>query len=58
MKNQWGHILNPLVRINPDGKRGTVTKVGIDATAPYPRTKRFERVSFKSVDLRDFQIQE
>ncbi len=58
MKNQWGHILNPMVRINPDGKGGTVTKIGIDATAPYPRTKKFERVNFKAVDLRDYQIQE
>ena len=58
MKNQWGHILNPMVRINPDGKSGTVTKIGIDATAPYPRTKKFERVNFKAVDLRDYQIQE
>lgn len=58
MKNQWGHILNPMVRINPDGKGGTVTKVGIDATAPYPRTEKFERVNFKEVDLKNYQIQE
>jgi 2,5-furandicarboxylate decarboxylase 1 len=58
MKNQWGHILNPMVRINPDGKGGTVTKIGIDATAPYPRTERFERVNFKDIDLKNYQIQE
>ena len=58
MKNQKGHILNPMVRINPNGRGGTVTKIGIDATAPYPRTKKFERVSFKEVDLRNYQIQE
>lgn len=58
LKNQVGHILNPMVQIDPDGKGGTVTKVGIDATAPYPRTERFERVSFKAVDLSKHQIQE
>jgi 2,5-furandicarboxylate decarboxylase 1 len=55
MKNQWGHILNPMVKVKPDGKSGTVTKVGIDATAPYPRTSRFERVSFKEVDLQNYK---
>lgn len=58
MENQWGHILNPMVKINPDGKGGTVTKMGMDATAPYPRTDRFERVSFKPVALDDYQIVE
>lgn len=58
MANQWGHILNPMVRINPDGKGGTVTKMGMDATAPYPRTEKFERVTFKEVSLKDYQIQE
>ncbi len=56
LKNQWGHILNPMVKINPDGKGGTVTKVGIDATARYPRTSRFERVTFKEVDLQSYTI--
>ena len=56
-KNQWGHILNPMVKINPDGKGGTVTKIGIDATAPFPRSERFERVSFKEIDLRDYEIE-
>jgi 2,5-furandicarboxylate decarboxylase 1 len=58
IKNQWGHILNPLVKINPDGKGGTVTKVGMDATAPYPRTSKFERVLFKDVDLQKYHIEE
>lgn len=58
LKNQPGHILNPMVAIDADGKGGTVTKLGIDATAPYPRTKRFERVKFKDVDLTAYQIQE
>ncbi len=58
LKNQVGHILNPMVQINPDGKGGTVTKMGVDATAPYPMTSRFERVKFKEVDLKKHQIHE
>lgn len=58
MKNQPGHILNPLVKINPDGKGGTVTKTGIDATAPHPKTDKFERVTFKNVNLGDYKIAE
>ena len=58
MKDQWGHILNPMVKKNPDGKGGTVTKVGIDATAPYPRTSKFERVGFKEVDLQKYDIEQ
>jgi hypothetical protein len=45
-----------MVQINRDGKGGTVTKIGIDATAPYPRTKEFERVSFKNINLGRYQI--
>jgi 2,5-furandicarboxylate decarboxylase 1 len=56
-KNQWGHILNPMVKMNPDGKGGTVTKIGIDATAPYPKTERFERVRFKEINLKDYEIE-
>jgi 2,5-furandicarboxylate decarboxylase 1 len=57
MPKQWGHILNPMVKLNPDGKGGTVTKVGIDATAPFPRDERFERVTFKDVDLGNYKIE-
>lgn len=57
LKNQPGHILNPMVHIDPDGKGGTVTKMGIDATAPYPRTDKFERVKFKNVDLNKYEIE-
>jgi 2,5-furandicarboxylate decarboxylase 1 len=56
LPNQTGHILNPMVKINPDGKGGTVTKMGIDATAPYPMTDDFRRVSFKNVNLQDYDI--
>ena len=56
LKNQQGHILNPMVRINPGGKGGTVTKVGLDATAPFPKTSTFERVRFKEVDLKNYEI--
>jgi len=52
LDNQVGHILNPMVE---DGK---VTKFGVDATAPYPRTATFERVKFKTVDLKKYDIKE
>jgi 2,5-furandicarboxylate decarboxylase 1 len=58
IKKQPGHILNPMVRVRKDGKGGTVTKMGIDATAPAPRTRQFERVRFKEVDLQDYEIRE
>ncbi|MFH0789188.1 MAG: hypothetical protein V2B13_16445 [Pseudomonadota bacterium] len=41
LKDKPGHILNPMVQ------DGLVTKVGVDATAPYPRTVPFERVKFR-----------
>jgi 2,5-furandicarboxylate decarboxylase 1 len=47
-----------MVRINPDGKTGIVTKVGIDATAPYPRTQKLERVSFREINLKNYEIEE
>ncbi len=52
LPDQEGHILNPMV------KGGLVTKVGIDATAPYPRTDAFERTQFKEVNLKDYVIKE
>lgn len=52
LKDQTGHILNPMV------EKGIVTKVGIDATAPFPRTPPFERVKFKEVNLKDYVIKE
>jgi 2,5-furandicarboxylate decarboxylase 1 len=56
LPNQTGHILNPMVKINPDGTGGTVTKMGIDATAPYPMTDKFRRVGFMNVDLKNYTI--
>ena len=58
LPDQMGHILNPMVKINPDGKGGTVTKMGLDATAPYPKTKMFERVKFMDVNLSTYEIHE
>jgi 2,5-furandicarboxylate decarboxylase 1 len=58
LKNQIGHILNPMVKINPNGKGGTVTKMGVDATAPYPKTNIFERVKFMDVNLNNYEINE
>ena len=52
LKDQPGHILNPMVEDE------VVTKIGMDATAPYPRTAPFERVKFKEVNLRDYKIKE
>ncbi len=51
LKDQPGHILNPMV------ENGLVTKVGVDATAPFPRTPAFERVKFKEVDLKNYVIE-
>lgn len=57
LPNEEGHILNPVVRINPDGKGGTVTKIGIDATVPHGADPvKFERVEFKRVDLARYDI--
>ena len=52
LPDQPGHILNPMV------EGGLVTKIGIDATAPYPRTSTFERVQFKDVNLKKYVIKE
>ena len=52
LPDQEGHILNPMV------KGGLVSKVGIDATAPFPRTSAFERTQFKDVNLKDYVIKE
>jgi len=57
LENQVGHILNPMVKKNPDGKGGTVTTIGIDATVPFQRRQVFERVAFKSVDLSQYDIE-
>jgi 2,5-furandicarboxylate decarboxylase 1 len=51
LKDQPGHILNPMV------EGGLVTKVGVDATVPFPRTSAFERVKFKDVDLKKHVIE-
>jgi 2,5-furandicarboxylate decarboxylase 1 len=57
LKNQPGHILNPMVPIDSDGKAAMVTKLGIDATAPHPLMDKFERAKFKDVDLKKYQIE-
>lgn len=56
LKNRPGHILNPMVRINANGKGGTVTKMGLDATAPYAMKGKFERVRFKDVNLKNYEF--
>lgn len=57
LPNEEGHILNPIVTLNPDGKGGTVTKIGIDALVPFHEERaKFERVEFKRVDLAKYDI--
>jgi 2,5-furandicarboxylate decarboxylase 1 len=57
LPGEEGHILNPMVHVNADGKGGTVTKVGMDAMVPYhEQNQKFERVRFREVDLTDYDI--
>lgn len=56
LPGEEGHILNPMVSVAEDGKSGTVTKLGMDATVPSGDEARFERVSYRQVDLRDYDI--
>jgi hypothetical protein len=57
LPGEEGHPLNPVVKLNPDGNGGTVTKIGIDATVPHDGDKaKFERVEFKRVDLARYDI--
>ncbi|MBS0447608.1 MAG: UbiD family decarboxylase [Proteobacteria bacterium] len=51
LPDQEGHILNPVVKLNPDGKGGTITKIGIDAMAPHGGGYAFQRVRFADVDV-------
>lgn len=57
LPNQEGHILNPIVKVNADGKDGTITKMGIDALIPFDRERaQFTRVKFKEVKLSSYDI--
>lgn len=56
LPNQEGHILNPMVHVNADGKGGTVTKIGMNAMAPFQGGEKFERVKFQEVNLADYDI--
>lgn len=56
LPNQEGHILNPVVHVDADGKGGTVTKIGMNAMAPFQCGEKFERVKFQEVDLADYDI--
>ncbi|HUY02363.1 MAG TPA: UbiD family decarboxylase [Rhodocyclaceae bacterium] len=57
LPRQEGHILNPIVKQDDDGKGGTVTKMGIDALIPFDRDRaQFTRVKFKEVQLSDYDI--
>lgn len=57
LPDQEGHILNPIVKVNADGRGGTVTKVGIDALVPFGEDRaRFTRVKFREVTLSSYDI--
>lgn len=56
LPGEEGHILNPVVSINPDGKGGTITKIGFDALRPQGAGFAFERVRFREVDLARYDI--
>jgi len=57
LPGEEGHILNPMVHVNPDGKGGTVTKLGMDAMIPYhEQNEKFRRVRFREVDLTNYDI--
>ena len=57
LPGQDGHILNPIVKQDADGKGGTVSKMGIDALIPFDRDRAsFTRVKFKEVDLSKYDI--
>ena len=45
-----------MVSINPDGKGGTITKIGFDALRPQGAGFAFERVRFREVDLARYDI--
>jgi len=47
-----GHELNPIT------DAGLVCKIGLDATAPHPRPKKFERFKVREVDIKDYEIEE
>jgi 2,5-furandicarboxylate decarboxylase 1 len=56
LAHQEGHILNPVVHVNADGKGGTVTKIGMDAMAPFQGGEKFERVQFQQVEVANYDI--
>jgi 2,5-furandicarboxylate decarboxylase 1 len=57
LPKQDGHPLNPIVSVNPDGRGGTVTKVGVDALVPFDADRsRFARVKFKDLSLSSYDI--
>ena len=56
LPGEEGHILNPMVTMAEDGRSGTVTKIGMDATVPADDKARFERVLYQQVELRDYDI--
>jgi 2,5-furandicarboxylate decarboxylase 1 len=57
---ETGMIQIPSARgheLNPSTDNGLGMKLGLDATAPYPRPRAFERVKMATVDLEKLDIQ-
>ncbi len=57
---ETGLIQIPMARgheLNPSTDAGLGMKIGFDATAPFPRTQRFERVKMAEVDLSQFKFE-
>ncbi len=50
IKNAFCHELNPTVKDNVGAK------IGFDCTCPVPRPARYEKISYKPVDLEDYEI--
>jgi 2,5-furandicarboxylate decarboxylase 1 len=57
LKNEFGHMLNPMVTINAEGDGATITKMGMDATVPFSRKEELTRVAFQEVDLANYEMQ-
>ena len=47
-----------MVTPDPDGKGGTVAKMGIDATAPFEMKEELQRATYMDVDVKKYDIVE
>ena len=58
LENQSGHVLNPMVTPDPDGKGGTTAKMGIDATMPFEMKAELQRATYRGVDVKKYDLVE